>query len=302
LILEVLAQYRSLLASLLDASGGKQIKQIAMLAGFEAWNADTKLEFTSEELEAGAYKVRVMISQMSNHKKKNRGIPKAYKKQCQPLMDRLDFTEDKICDRGDDDDDDDDEGEGEVQIVEKHASANDGDDEDDAVSIASSHDIDTGLLFSSPNASLHALLRGVDEVIEPVRVARRRLSTKTTVASILPPPPGATEDTEALKDTAVFMPTAWLQTFGAKKGDKKKPDKATGKDKAALRLTRRRKAKLARASDPADKPEKKSSVPRLKYSKAYHRELKYCKKDLGMDEDAAKIRARLAGTKALTMP
>ena len=77
-------QYVPCLARVLQFSGGLGVNQVSMVAGSKEWAA--KLDISTEALEAGVYRLRAMLSQLSNMKSKNRAPPNKMAKLFEPLL------------------------------------------------------------------------------------------------------------------------------------------------------------------------------------------------------------------------
>jgi hypothetical protein len=283
--------YVATLKAVLDASGGRQILQAAMMNGTVQFVKKEGLELSTELCERASYAIRCMISQMANHKQKERSVPRSWCKVFQSLMDRI------ILDLGDDDDDDnstinDIEPDGEdkeMKIMAVRAAP----DLDDVLSVASSWDQDTSALFCSSDPDLQALL---EPEMAPATTPRRcRLTGKTTDPAVLPPASRklgsfASEEIAALMDTGEALDPAAFKLLNAEK----KKETAEKSDHA----NRAKRARLAsKTGDTKNKTAAKSSFMKLEHSKTYHREFKYCTKNLGLSIDVAKQRARTAAKK-----
>ena len=74
---------------MLDMTGGKNIHQICLLAGFAKYNVDKSMNLSGDELEKGSYRYRCMVSQLLNHKQNNNLLPAAQQKDFQIIFDKL---------------------------------------------------------------------------------------------------------------------------------------------------------------------------------------------------------------------
>ena len=75
---EMAKPYRHVIRKVLELTNGKNVHQLSLLSLLKAWDGAGEYENTA--LEHSSYAVRAMISQLANHKKKRRPVPREQKR------------------------------------------------------------------------------------------------------------------------------------------------------------------------------------------------------------------------------
>ena len=265
-------QLSQTLHTLLDASGGKNVKQQSFAKAIVKWGKDSGISM--QQLDRCAFTIRTLIIQMTWHKSHGRSVPKSKQHACSTLFDKiladgLDDTQDtgettNMCSDLD-----------EPDTAEPEA---DGDNEaTDVESISSEESLGT----------LRRKVLGSDAPIAP-----------PDDPSPAPPPGGAAQSMDEIREMAEahaeaeVSPRQWAALNKAKKAIKKKktekPEKKTEKPTKPMKAMKSLKQKPAAASD-------WERFLKRAHSKAYHKELTYNTKQLNMSVAQAKVLAQQKG-------
>jgi hypothetical protein len=292
-----MSPYIGTLNALFVASKGKNLLHSSMQKGIGEWNIANDMQISEQEQEKGGYSLRVMISQLSNHKRRGRQVPRVWRQKFQCLHDMI------LFDGSDGEVDQEDQGpSGDESVPAVHSCGGavgpcDDDVEfvdeehpmNDIESVQSSEPIDDHDLFHSKDPDLDALLQN------SVREVRRRIAKKMAVPSILPPPAFghfSMGDIEHLtSDDVPLNPNAFkLLNKAIKAATNAKSDK--GKEKPSKKPSKKKNDNKSEQKE--NENGKKSSLHKLEHSKAYHKELLHSTKVLGLSHSEAKERARAA--------
>ena len=90
------SKYRPAVAKLFEFSGGRNANQNSFFAAAKQYNLDHSLGLTPDALEKGIYRLRTIVSQLINHKVKERTVPRQWQRAWQVLYEgiRADTTPD----------------------------------------------------------------------------------------------------------------------------------------------------------------------------------------------------------------